>query len=56
MWRMAIVGLPEFIAYCLANPGRSRFELSCQGSELMIGMIKYYFVKNVELVKIICQI
>ena len=42
MWRMAIVGLPEFLAYCLANPGRSRFELSCQGSELMIGMIKLF--------------
>ena len=40
MWRMALCGLPEFLAYSLANPGRSRYELSCQGSELMIGLAK----------------
>lgn len=39
---MSLCGLPEFLAYCLDNPGQSLFELACQGSELMIGLAKLF--------------
>ena len=42
MWRMALCGIHESIAYSLKYPGRSRYELACQGSELMIGLGKLY--------------
>ena len=42
MWRMSICGIHEFIAYCLEFPGASCFELACEGSELMIGLIKLF--------------
>lgn len=42
MWRVAVAGLPEFLAYCRKYPGRSIFELACQGCELIIGIAKLY--------------
>lgn len=39
---MAIVGIPEFVAFCLKYPGESRYQMACQGSELMIGLGKLY--------------
>lgn len=45
MWRMALIGMPEFEAYTLEHPGASRFELSCQGSELLIGLAKLFCCK-----------
>ena len=39
---MGICGLNEFIAYCLKHPTKSRYQLACQGSELMIGLGKLY--------------
>ena len=42
MWRMTLAGIPEFLAYSLKYPGCSRFDLSCQGSELMIGLAKLF--------------
>ena len=42
MWRMTISGIPEFISYCLKYPGRSLYELACQGSELIVGLGKIY--------------
>lgn len=42
---MACCGLPEWLAYCIKHPGRSRYELACQGSELMIGLGKMFCKK-----------
>ena len=39
---MATSGVNECIAYTLKHPGRSLFELSCQGPELMIGLSKMW--------------
>lgn len=42
---MACCGLPEWLAYSQKYPGRSRYELACQGSELMIGLGKMFCKK-----------
>lgn len=39
---MATSGINECVAYCLKHPGRSLFELACQGSELIIGLAKLF--------------
>ena len=39
---MTLCGIHEAIAYSLKYPGRSRYELACQGSELMIGLGKLF--------------
>ena len=43
---MIIVGIPEFIAFCLKHPGESIYQMACQGSELMIGLGKLFCDKS----------
>ena len=42
---MILVGVPEFIAFSMKYPGESRYQLSCQGSELMVGLGKMFCAK-----------
>ena len=39
---MVIVGQHEYAAFCMKYPGESRYQMACQGSELIVGLGKMY--------------
>ena len=42
---MVISGQHEFAAFCMKYPGESRYQMACQGSELIVGLGKLYCEK-----------
>ena len=42
---MVLSGQHEFAAFCMQYPGESRYQMACQGSELIVGLGKMYCEK-----------
>ena len=45
MWRIVMSAQHEFAAFCMKYPGESRYQMACQGSELIVGLGKMYCEK-----------
>ena len=42
LYRIVLCAQHEFAAFCMKYPGESRYQMACQGSELIVGLGKMY--------------